>query len=139
MVHEPVDERSDGYRVAEDLRPAREGLVGAHDERASLIAGGHQGEEQRSGLGIKGDVTHLVHDEQGDATELLQFLIQPSLLLGLGQSCHPLLRRRELHPIASAGRLDRKSDGEMGLPGPRRPEEDDVLLLPQEVRAAPDD
>ena len=38
VMHEAVDQSGNRHRVAEDLGPAGEGLVRAHDDRAALVA-----------------------------------------------------------------------------------------------------
>jgi len=50
----------DGDRVAEDLGPGAERLVGRHDQRPALIAGADQGEEQCPGLWIEWGVADLI-------------------------------------------------------------------------------
>jgi hypothetical protein len=53
VVDQAIDHRGDGDRVAEDLGPGAERLVRADDQRAPLVAGRDQGEEERRGLGVE--------------------------------------------------------------------------------------
>jgi hypothetical protein len=80
-----------GHRsVAEDLAPTAEGLVGGDDDLGPLIASGDGLEEEVGRLGLKGDVAHLVDDEEGDAPETGELVVEPALGVGLAQSGHPL-------------------------------------------------
>jgi hypothetical protein len=59
VVDEPVDHGFDRDDIPEDLGPSREALVGGHDERGLLVAGGDELEEQRGGDRIEGDVANF--------------------------------------------------------------------------------
>ena len=63
----------------------------------------------------------------------LELLVEAPLPLGRGQRRHPLLSGGEGHPVAAARRLHRQGDREVRLAGARRPQEDDVLVLGEEV------
>jgi len=69
VVYEPVDEGRHDHRVSEDLRPRREGLVGADDDRGALVPRRDQGEDERRRLGVERDAADLVDDDQRDAAD----------------------------------------------------------------------
>lgn len=63
VVDEAVDGGGGHDVVAEGLAPAGEGQVGGDDDRAGLIAGGDELEEQGGGCGVEGQVADLVADQ----------------------------------------------------------------------------
>jgi len=58
-VDQSVNHGSRDDRIAEDLTPGDERLVGRHDHRAPFVARRDQLEEQVGGFGVEGDVAHL--------------------------------------------------------------------------------
>ena len=68
-MSEAVEHRGGDDRVAEDLAAGGEGLVGGHDQRAALVAGVDELEEQAGGVGVEGEVADLVDDQQRVAVE----------------------------------------------------------------------
>ena len=75
-MREAVDEGGHGHRIAEDLRPGREGLARADDDRGALVPRADQREEQRRRLGVEGDVADLVDDDERDAADALEVLVE---------------------------------------------------------------
>src|SRR4051794_494644 len=69
VVDEAVDHGGGDDVVAEDLAPAAEDLVAGDDQGGSLVAGGHQLEEQVRGFGFEGDVADFVDHQQGVAAQ----------------------------------------------------------------------
>jgi hypothetical protein len=51
-------------------------LVQGDDQRCSFVAGGDELEEQVRGLGLEGDVAHLVNDQDRDAGELGELVLE---------------------------------------------------------------
>lgn len=66
----------DGDRVAEDLGPGAEWLVGADGQRGTFVAGGHQGVEEGGGFGLEGDVSDFVADQQRDAAQPVELGVE---------------------------------------------------------------
>ena len=77
VVDEAVDHGRGDDGVAEDLAPAAEGLVRGHDDAGPLVAGRDQLEEQVGGFAVEGDVADLVDDEERDAPEPAQLVVEP--------------------------------------------------------------
>ena len=71
MVDESVDHRGGHDVVAEGLAPAAEWQVRCDDDRALLVAGRDELEEQVRGVGVEGDVADLVDDDELVAADLL--------------------------------------------------------------------
>ena len=103
------------------------GLLDVTITEPAFVAGGDELEEQVGGLGVEGDVAHLVDDDQRCALQLAEVGLQMLLVVGCGQPHHPLGRRRELDPVASQAGLHPQRHRQMGLPGARRTEEDHVV------------
>ena len=108
-------------------------LLLEHDQRAPLVAGADEREEQRGGLGVERDVADLVDDEQRDPPEALELLVEPPRPLGRAQAVDPLVGGGEGDPVAASGGLDPEGDRQVGLAGPGRSQEHDVLGLGEEV------
>jgi stage V sporulation protein SpoVS len=129
VVHQAIDERRGHHGVAQDLPPLLEAPVGGHDDRAPLVAAGHQREEQVGRLALKGQVADLIHDEDVVALEAAQLDLERVPVLGGLQAGHPVGRRGEGHPVPRLAGLDAERDGQVGLARARGPEEADVGRL----------
>lgn len=60
VVDEAVDHVGDDDFVAEDFAPASEGQVRGDQDRAGLVAGSDELEEQVRGVGVERDVTGCI-------------------------------------------------------------------------------
>jgi hypothetical protein len=80
-VDQAVDHGSHSHGVTEDLGPGGEGLVRGDDEAGSLLAAGDEGEEESGGVGVEGDVAHLVDDHERDATEPFELVLERAPLI----------------------------------------------------------
>ena len=136
MVDEPVDHGGGDDVVAEDLAPAAEGFVGGDDQRGSFVAGGDELEEQVGGLGLEGDVADFVDDEQRVAAQADQFVLEASAVVGLGEPGDPLGGGGEQDAVPGLAGADSEPDGEVGLAGAGRSEEDHVVPGGDEVQGA---
>lgn len=67
-----------------------EGFVGGHDQAGSFVAGGDELEEQVGRFGFEGDVADLVDDQQWQAAEFDQFVLEVAAVVGGGESVDPL-------------------------------------------------
>jgi hypothetical protein len=117
VVDEAVDHGCCHDVVAENFAPSSERLVGGDDEAGSLIAGGHQLEEQIGGLRFERDVANFIDDDQRVAAEPDEFLLQPAGVVGFGQPGDPFGGGGEQHPVPGLTRPDRDTDGQVGLAG----------------------
>jgi len=131
VVDEPVDHGCGDDVVAEDFAPPAERFVGRHDEAGSFVAVGHQLEEQVRGLGLERDIADFVDDEQRDAAELDQLVLEPAGVVGFGEARDPLGGSGEGDPMTGLACPDTQPDGQMGFAGARS--DGDRL---QQVRAA---
>jgi len=92
-----------------------------------------QGEEQRCRLGVEGDVADLVDDDQWQAADAFELLVEAPAALGRREARHPLLGAGEGHAVAPTRGLHAEGDVEVRLAGARRPGEDHVHVLGEEV------
>jgi hypothetical protein len=120
-------------RVAEDLSPAPERLVGSDDDRRSFIAGGYELEEQVGGLCLEWDVADLVDDDERIAAQAQELGVEMSAGMSIGQATDPLGGRRKGNPVPGLAGPDRETDREVGLAGARGSEKDDVLVVKDDV------
>src|SRR5947199_10763121 len=97
--------------------PPAEWLVGGDDEAGSFVAGGDQLEEQVGGLGFEGDVSDLVDHEQGDAGELVQFGLQPAVVVGRAETGDPRGGGGEAHPASGLAGSAGKPGGALACAG----------------------
>jgi hypothetical protein len=90
-------------------------------ERAALIAGVDEPEEEIASAGRHREVADLIDDQQGEATEEADLLAQHALALGLGQGSDQIGESGEVDAGAGSHRLDAEGDREMALAGSGRP------------------
>ncbi len=136
VVDESVDHGGGDDVVAEDLAPAAEGLVAGDDHRGALVAAADEHEHQVRGLGIERDVADFVDDQQGNALQAGELVVEAALALGVGEQCDPFGRGAKRDALAGEAGADPQGDAEMGLSGAGRAQEDDVLFAGQEVELA---
>jgi hypothetical protein len=74
VIDEAVNESGDGHRVAEDLGPGLERLVGADDDRGALVARDNEGKNGAVASEVEGDVGDLIDDDRGQAADPLERL-----------------------------------------------------------------
>jgi hypothetical protein len=117
-VDDAVDHGRGDDVVGEGLAPAPEGQIAGDHDRADLVAGGDELEEQIRGVLIEGDVTDLVDDDQLVAADLLQLGLKASGLMRFGEAGDPVVRGVEEDRVAGVGRFDPEPDREVGLPEP---------------------
>jgi hypothetical protein len=110
VVDEAVDHGGGDDVVAEDLAPRREGLVASDDHARAFVAAGDEHEHEVGGLWVKWDVSDLVDDQQRDALQAVELLIQAALALGVGQQRDPFGRGSEGDPVAGQARAEAQRD-----------------------------
>src|SRR3990172_3186362 len=98
VVDEAVDHVSGNDRIAEDLPPGGEGLVGRDDDRASFVAGGDELEEKVGGLGQPAGASSVLAAGH-TGLSLVDFAL---LVGGAALMAVPLVRSGDVHPMASA-------------------------------------
>ncbi len=119
--------------VAEDLAPAAECLVRAHDHAGPLVAGRHQLEEQVGGLALERDVAHLVDDDERHPGEAAQLVLELAGVVSGAEAVDPLGGGGEGHAMASQAGPDAQGDRQVALAGPGRAQEHGVGLRLDEV------
>jgi hypothetical protein len=102
----------------------------------SLVAGGDELEEQVGCLGLEGDVADFVDDEQRDAAELDQFILEPPGVVGVGELADPFGGGGESGAVPGLAGADAQADGQVGLAGAGRAEEYHVVAGGDEVQGA---
>lgn len=136
VMQHPVDERGRHDFVAQDGAPVLEALVGGQDRRGVLVGPVHELEEQdRAGVTDR-QIADLVDHERRWVGEHRQASRQLAGGLRLFERADQVGERAEVDPPPTLGRGDRQADGQMRLAGPRRSEEDDVLLTLDEAELA---
>jgi site-specific DNA recombinase len=120
VMHEAVDHGGGDGVVAEDFPPAAEGFVGAHDDAGPFVAGRHQLEEQVGGLALERDVADLVDDDQREASEASQFVLEFAGVVGGAETVDPFGGAGERHAMAGQAGPDPQRDGQVALAGAGR-------------------
>src|SRR4051794_7662786 len=136
VVDEAVDHGGGGDFVAEDLAPGAERLVAGDDQRGAFVAAADEHEHEVGGVRVKRDVADLVADEQRDALEAGELVVEAAGSLGVGEQRDPLGRGAEGDALAGEAGADPQGDGEVGLAGTGWAEQDDVLAPVKEVELA---
>ena len=101
-----------------------------------FVAGGDELEEQVGGLGFEGDVADLVDDQQRDAAEAGELVLEAAGVVGVGEAGDPLGGGGERDAVAGLAGPDAQPGGQVGLAGAGRPEEHDVVFGGDEVQGA---
>jgi hypothetical protein len=86
--------------------------------------------------GSSRDVADLVDDQQRDPLQAVERCVEAAMVLGVGEQCDPLGGGLERDAVAGQAGAQPQSDGEVGLAGAGRAEQDDVLAAGQEVELA---
>ena len=85
---------------------------------------------------VERDVADLVDDQQRDALEPVELVVEAALALGVGEQRDPFGRGAERDALAGEAGADPERDREVGLAGAGRAEQDDVLVAGEEVELA---
>ena len=110
MVDEAVDHRGGDDVVGEDLAPSAEGHVAGDEDRALLVAGRDELEEQVRGVRVEREVADLVDDQQPVAAEAFQFVLKATALVRGLQPGGPAGSGVERRRVAGVAGLDPESD-----------------------------
>lgn len=102
VVQQPVEQRRSHHAVAEHVAPFTDAAIGRRDDRAALVAGVDELEEQIATVGADGQVADLVDDEQAVTGKEAHALRQVALSLGLGHRVGDLGQRAEVDALVSA-------------------------------------
>ncbi len=131
VVDETVD-RGDGHRlVREDRLPGSKWLIGGDHERASLVSGGDE-LEQNAGFGlVLVDVGQIVEDQEVELVELLDRRRQCELLAGNLELLNEIGGSGEENPEAVFDQSIAESGAQVRLSRAGRPEAQDVGALLQ--------
>src|SRR3954447_269885 len=136
VVDEPVDHRGGDDVVAEDLAPGAEGLVGGDDQARAFVAAADEHEHQVGGVRVERDVADLVDDEQRDPLQPREFVVEAALALRVGEQGDPFGGGAERDAVPGEAGADGDRDRQMAFPGPRGPEQDEILAAGEEVELA---
>ena len=104
--------------------------------RRALVAAADEHEHQVRGLRIERDVADLVDDQQRDALQPGELVVEAALALGVGEQRDPFGGGAERDAVAGEAGADPERDREVRLAGAGRAEQDDVLAAGEEVELA---
>ena len=132
-MDQAVDDGVCYHRIAEDLAPFGERLVGRHHDRAPLVPRGDKLEEEVSHLPVHREVAYLVDDEEAVLAHVLDRLFLPSLGGGLPQPLYEAPECDEVCGHVARGGLYPDRGRQVRLADPRRADEHHVLRLLEEA------
>ena len=133
MVDEAVDGRGGGHRVLEDPIPLPEHEVAGDEQRAPLVALGHQGEEHLHLVGALLHVADVIEDEQLEGIESLQGTWQSEVPLGCEELLDEAEGRREEDGVAAANERVTERGSGVRLAASRESEAEDVVRALEEL------
>ena len=113
VVQQAVEQRRGHHAVTEHVAPFTEAAIGRQDDRAALVAGVDELEEQIAAVGADGQVADLVDDEQAVTGKEAHALRQVAFPFGLGHRVHDLGQRAEVDALASAYGFHAQRIGQM--------------------------
>ena len=126
MVQEAVQYGAGEHRVAEGLGPFGEALIRRHYRRVLLIAPRHKLEEEHRPVPVYGDEAHLVDDEDAIPGVCVELRLERAVDLGPLQLHHQVAEIHEIRRYPLLRGAKRNRGGEVGLPYPRGPDEQEV-------------
>src|SRR6266511_3903823 len=83
---------------------------------------------------VERDVADLIDHYEGEASKATELLLQATLAMGVSETGHPLGGRGEGHAVPGEAGPDAVGDRQVGLAGPRRPQEHHVAGLGEEIQ-----
>ena len=89
VVKQSVEQSRGDDGVSEDLAPFGEAAIGSQDHGALFVAGIDELEEQIAAAGDHRQVSDLVDDQQGEATEEANLLTQSAFPFRPWRGCRP--------------------------------------------------
>ncbi len=132
LVYETVDHGVGEHRILEDLVPPLEGQIAGDDERFGLAPGREEIEEELRPLFIEGDVAQFVDDDEVVFDEPVLVFGQLMRAGALPQFNEKVGRIGEENFLAFQASLYAESDGDVGLPDPGVPHDQEILSFFQE-------
>ena len=87
-------------------------------------------------MGVERDVADLVDDEQRDALEPVELVVEAAVALRVGEQGDPFGGGAERDAVAGQAGADAERDRQVRLAGAGRAEQDDVLAAVEEVELA---
>ena len=133
LVSEAAEESLDEGFVPEEVVPFVVVEVGGDEGWASPVSFFEELEEDVGLLGMEVEVTELVDEQDIDADQLIEELSSGAVGEGSIHFIEEVLSPDEEAAVAVLDGLHEKPGGESGLSDSRRPDEDDVLGLWDEV------
>ena len=127
MVAETVEQRGGQLLVAGDLDPFGQREVGRDDRGAAFVAVGEQVEEQLAAGALERHEAEFVDDQQGDTQLVLMQAGQREFNARLDQFAHEVGSADEGDPLAALDGFDPERDREVGLAGPDRTGDHDII------------
>jgi hypothetical protein len=133
VVEEPIEQRGDGGRVAEQLAPVLHRAIRGEQRRGPLVAAHDDFQEVLGGGGREPTHAEVVDDEQRDGGEVREGGLARAGGLRVGKLVDEGVRLavEDAMALLDDGEADRL--GQVALARARRPEEEAVLVLGDEA------
>jgi hypothetical protein len=128
VVQQAVQDGGGDHRIAEQLLPVAEALVGCDDGRVFLVAVGDELKKQIRLFAVHRQVTDLIDHHQGRGQ------IGFGSGLALIEFAHQRVHGGEIDLEAMVAGLDGQGYGQMGFANARRSQKDDVFLLADKIQ-----
>ncbi len=85
VVQQPVEDRGGDDGIAEHVAPLAGSEIAGDEDAAALVAATDELEHQVSSVGLERQVAELVDDQQLRLGEVQQLVLEPILVLRLGE------------------------------------------------------
>ncbi len=136
VVEEAVEDGGgDGGVSVENGGPVFERFVGGEDDGAALVAGADDLEEEVGAALVDGEVADFIQNEQFGSVVAVEFGFEIAFELGGAEGVDDVDSICEKDGMASLTGSVTKGAGQMRLPGPHEPQEDDVGFVLDELKA----
>ncbi len=126
MVDEAIDGSGGGHGIFEDPVPLAEGQVAGDEQRATLVAFGHEGEEHLDLIGALLDVSDVIQNQELEGIKALQGTWQAEIAFGGEQILDEPESRREQDGVTAARQGVSEGGGGVGLSASGQSEAEDV-------------
>lgn len=129
MMEQAVEDGGGQDFIAQHLRPLRERLVTGEDEAPPLVTAADELKKVVGLRPIEPEIPDFIHHQHGWFEIGLQLLLELAPVLSGLKLSHEIIQSGEGDGEPPLAGRDGQGHGEMRLPRPGRPQEDDIGLL----------